>query len=99
MSTAATPMDNRAPGQRRSAWLALILVVLTVALLLVGGSVGSTGWESVLRMRDDLDRLSKNVDKLANAANEIDKRLIRIETMVEIAEKRSARQARLPAKQ
>ena len=53
MPTAATPMDNRAPGQRRSAWLALILVVLTVALLLVGGSVGSTGWESVLRMRDD----------------------------------------------
>ena len=53
MSTAATPMDNRAPGQRRSAWLALILVVLTVGLLLVGGSVGSTGWESVLRMRDD----------------------------------------------
>ncbi len=46
--------------------------------------------KDVLRMRDDLDRLSKNVDKLANAANEIDKRLIRIETMVELAEKRSA---------
>ena len=55
--------------------------------------------KDVLRMRDDLDRLSKNVDKLANAANEIDKRLIRIETMVEIADKRSARQAKLPAKQ
>jgi len=55
--------------------------------------------KDVLRMRDDLDRLSKNVDKLANVANEIDKRLIRIETMVEIAEKRSARQAKLPAKQ
>ena len=54
--------------------------------------------KDVLRMRDDLDRLSKNVDKLANAANEIDKRLIRIETMVELAEKRSARQPRLPAK-
>jgi predicted component of type VI protein secretion system len=54
--------------------------------------------KDVLRMRDDLDRLSKNVDKLANAANEIDKRLIRIETMVELAEKRSARQARLPSK-
>jgi len=55
--------------------------------------------KDVLRMRDDLDRLSKNVDKLANVANEIDKRLIRIETMVEIADKRSARQAKLPAKQ
>ncbi len=54
--------------------------------------------KDVLKMRDDLDRLSKNVDKLATAANDIDKRLIRIETMVEIADKRSARQARLPAK-
>ena len=54
--------------------------------------------KDVLRMRDDLDRLSKNVDKLANVANEIDKRLIRIETMVEIADKRNARQARLPSK-
>lgn len=51
--------------------------------------------KDVLRMRDDLDRLSKNVDKLADAANELDKRLVRIETMVEIAEKRGARQARL----
>jgi DNA invertase Pin-like site-specific DNA recombinase len=54
--------------------------------------------KDVLRMRDDLDRLSKNVDKLANVANEIDKRLIRIETMVEIADKRNARQTRLPSK-
>ena len=54
--------------------------------------------KDVLRMRDDLDRLSKNVDKLATVANEIDKRLIRIETMVELAEKRSSRQVRLPSK-
>ena len=54
--------------------------------------------ESGLRSRDDLDRLSKSVDKLATAANDIDKRLIRIETMVEIAEKRSSKQARLPEK-
>lgn len=54
--------------------------------------------KDVLRMRDDLDRLSKNVDKLATAANDIDKRLIRIETMVEIAEKRGARQAKLSSK-
>jgi hypothetical protein len=54
--------------------------------------------KDVLRMRDDLDRLSKSVDKLANAANDIDKRLIRIETMVELAEKRNSRQPRLPDK-
>lgn len=42
-----------APGQRRSGWLALVLLLLSVALLMVGASVGSTGWESVLRMRDD----------------------------------------------
>ena len=54
--------------------------------------------KDVLRMRDDLDKLSKSVDKLANAANDIDKRLIRIETMVELAEKRNLRQPRLPAK-
>jgi t-SNARE complex subunit (syntaxin) len=53
--------------------------------------------KDVLRMRDDLDRLSKNVDKLANAANDIDKRLIRIETMVELAA-RNPRQPRLPPK-
>ena len=46
--------------------------------------------KDVLRMRDDLDRLSKNVDKLATAANDIDKRLIRIETMVEMAARRGA---------
>ena len=45
--------------------------------------------KDVLRMRDDLDRLSKNVDKLATAANDIDKRLIRIETMVEMASRRA----------
>lgn len=54
--------------------------------------------KDVLRMRDDIDKLSKNVDKLATAANDIDKRLIRIETMVELAEKRNTRQARLPSK-
>ncbi|MEP6483092.1 MAG: hypothetical protein ABJB01_01500 [Rudaea sp.] len=46
--------------------------------------------KDVLRMRDDLDRLSKNVDKLADVANDLDKRLVRIETMVEIASRRGA---------
>ena len=52
----------------------------------------------VLRMRDDLDRLSKNVDKLADVANDLDRRMIRIETMVEIAAKRANHPARLPKK-
>ena len=41
------------PGQRRSTVLALVLLALTAVLLMGGASVGSTGWESVLRMRDD----------------------------------------------
>lgn len=50
--TAMHPIE-RAPGLRRSAVLALVLLVATVLLLALGASVGSTGWESVLRMRDD----------------------------------------------
>ena len=46
--------------------------------------------KDVLRMRDDLDRLSKNVDKLADVPNDLDKRVVRIETMVEIASRRSS---------
>jgi t-SNARE complex subunit (syntaxin) len=54
--------------------------------------------KDVLRMRDDLDRLSKNVDKLADVANDLDRRMIRIETMVEIASKRADQPARLTKK-
>jgi t-SNARE complex subunit (syntaxin) len=55
--------------------------------------------KDVLRMRDDLDRLSKNVDKLGDVANDIDKRLVRIETMVEIASRRNpASVVKLPKK-
>ena len=54
--------------------------------------------KDVLRMRDDLDRLSKNVDKLADVANDLDRRMIRIETMVEIASKRASHPPRLPKK-
>jgi len=46
--------------------------------------------KEVLAMRGDLDRLAKNVDKLANVADDLDRRLIRIETLVEIASKRAA---------
>ncbi|MDR3386203.1 MAG: hypothetical protein P4L92_04055 [Rudaea sp.] len=52
--------------------------------------------KDVLQMRGDLDRLSKNVDKLASVTDDLDRRMIRIETMVEIASKRAA--ARLPKK-
>lgn len=51
--------------------------------------------KDVLRMRDDLDRLSKNVDKLADVANDLDKRMVRIETMVEIASKRATTTPRI----
>ena len=54
--------------------------------------------KEILQMRGDLDRLSKNVDKLSDVADDLDRRLIRIETMVEIASKRSASVARLPKK-
>ena len=52
-TSAPAARREAAPGLRRSAWLALVLLVLSAVLLLVGASVGSTGWESVLRMRDD----------------------------------------------
>ena len=53
LQSTPTPPHEPAPGQRRSAVLALVLLALTVVFLMVGASVGSTGWESVLRMRDD----------------------------------------------
>ena len=53
--------------------------------------------KEILQMRGDLDRLSKNVDKLSAVADDLDRRLIRIETMVEIAGRRSA-VAKLPKK-
>lgn len=54
--------------------------------------------KEVLQMRGDIDRLAKNVDKLASTTDELDRRMIRIETMVEIASKRAAATARLPKK-
>jgi hypothetical protein len=55
--------------------------------------------KEVLLMRGDIDRLAKNVDKLATMTDDLDRRMIRIETMVEIASKRaSSAPARLPKK-
>jgi t-SNARE complex subunit (syntaxin) len=55
--------------------------------------------KEVLQMRGDIDRLAKNVDKLATLADGLDRRMIRIETMVEIASRRaSSSVTRLPKK-
>ena len=39
--------------KRRSAWLALGLLLLSVGAMGIGASVGSTGWESVWHMQQD----------------------------------------------
>jgi hypothetical protein len=57
-----------------------------------------TALKEVLMMRGDLDRLATNVDKLATMADDLDRRMIRIETMVEIASKRASNAPRLPKK-
>jgi len=54
--------------------------------------------KEVLQMRGDIDRLAKNVDKLATMADDLDRRMIRIETMVEIASKRASTPSRLAKK-
>ncbi len=40
-------------GAQRSCWLAALLLLATAILLMLGASVGSTGWESVWRMQSD----------------------------------------------
>ncbi|MBO9680035.1 MAG: iron ABC transporter permease [Acidovorax sp.] len=45
--------SDMAPDTRRSAWLAAALLLGAALLLAVGASVGSTGFESLLRMRSD----------------------------------------------
>ena len=52
--------------------------------------------KEVLRMQGDLERLSHNVDNLSTLVTDLDRRMVRIETMVEIAGKRSSGPARLP---
>jgi len=44
--------------------------------------------KEVMRMQGDLDRLARNVDTLSQLTTDLDRRMIRIETMVEIASKR-----------
>ena len=52
--------------------------------------------KEVLRMQGDLERLSHNVDNLSTLVTDLDRRMIRIETMVEIASKRGGGPAKLP---
>lgn len=54
--------------------------------------------KDVLQMRGDMDRLARNVESLTQLMTDLDRRLIRIETMVEIAGKRSAASPRLTKK-
>jgi len=54
--------------------------------------------KEVLQMRGDIDRLVKNVDKLATLTDDLDRRMVRIETMVEIASKRAASLPRISEK-
>ncbi|HST28345.1 MAG TPA: hypothetical protein VLK26_08255 [Rudaea sp.] len=44
--------------------------------------------KDALQMRGDMDRLARNVETLSQLMTDLDRRMIRIETMVEIAEKR-----------
>ena len=47
------PQGALAHEAARSRWLAAGLLALTAVLLLLGASVGSTGWESMWSLRDD----------------------------------------------
>ncbi|MFM9967433.1 MAG: hypothetical protein ACKVQK_03380 [Burkholderiales bacterium] len=52
------------------------------------------GVKEVLRMTDEVKRLSEGLKSLAIEVREIDKRLVRIETMAEIAKSQPGRQSR-----
>ena len=52
--------------------------------------------KEVLRMQGDLERLSHNVDNLSVLVTDLDRRMVRLETMVEIAGRRSGGPPKLP---
>lgn len=52
------------------------------------------GVKEVLRMTDEVKRLSEGLKSLAIEVREIDKRLVRIETMAEIAKSQTRRQSK-----
>ena len=49
------------------------------------------GWKDILldtlKLADEVKRLNKQTEKLSDRTVDIDKRLVRLETMVEIAQK------------
>lgn len=49
------------------------------------------GWKDLLldtlKLTDEVKRLNRNIERLENHVIDVDKRLVRLETMVEIAEK------------
>jgi hypothetical protein len=47
------------------------------------------GVKEVLRMSDEVKRLAESMKDLAAEVRELDRRLVRIETMAELAERRS----------
>ncbi len=54
------------------------------------------GWKDilmdVLKLTDEVNRLNEQTEKLADRTIDIDKRLVRLETMVEIAQRRLPRE-------
>ena len=52
------------------------------------------GVKEVLRMTDEVKRLSEGLKSLAIEVREIDKRLVRIETMAESAKSQTGRQSK-----
>ena len=54
------------------------------------------GVKEVLRMTDEVKRLSEGLKSLAIEVREIDKRLVRIETMAEIAKSQTRRRSKRP---
>lgn len=52
------------------------------------------GVREVLRMTDEVKRLSDGLKSMAIEVRDIDKRLVRIETMAEIAKSQTGRQTR-----
>lgn len=56
------------------------------------------GIKEVLRASDEIKRLSEGLKTLAIEVRDIDRRLVRIETMAEIAKSQAPRGKRLPRK-
>ena len=54
------------------------------------------GLRAALEMRADLDRMSDRLDRVADEVLDHEKRLIRIETMIEMSQTRTSGRQQLP---